>query len=206
MPSSSQPSSRPHRHWNLQFRGRFALLFCFLLASITLYPYAESSGLGYYLFRIMSAAVILLTVYAVTFRRSLLILVVLLAVPSVVEHLFLHPHSPGAWHIINRILSLAFDLLIIGIIGRHIFQHETPDSECVFGALCIYLMLGFTFSSIYSAIDNAVPHAFYLAPTLNVHAAPDRFDFIYFSFGTLTELGTPGINAVAPVTRSVTLL
>jgi hypothetical protein len=206
MPSFTPTATRPSRHWHLQFRGRFALLFCFLLGSITLYPYSDTSGPGYYLFRVMGAAVILLTVYAVTFRRSLLVLVLLLAIPSIVQHLFLHPHSPGLWHLVNRLLSIAFDLLIIGIIGRHIFERETPDSECIFGALCIYLMLGFTFAGVYTAIDSVSSHAFYLTPTLNIHATPDRFDFIYYSFGTLTELGTPGINAVAPIARSVTLL
>jgi hypothetical protein len=206
MPSKRQATPRPRRHWHLQFRGRFALLFWFLLGSITFYPYAETSGLGYYLFRIVGAAIILLTVYAVTFRRGLLLLVVALAIPSIVQHLFLHPHSPGVWRLIDRILSLAFDLLIIGIIGRHIFERETPDSECIFGALCIYLMLGFSFAGVYTAIDTAHPDAFYLTPALNIHDTPDRFDFIYFSFGTLTELGTPGINAVAPVARSVSLL
>ena len=47
-------------------RRRFFLLFLFLLASIVLYPYAESSGPGYYAFRILVGGVILLTVYAVT--------------------------------------------------------------------------------------------------------------------------------------------
>lgn len=48
--------------------------------------------------------------------------------------------------------------------------------------------------------------AFYLAPTANLHTVPDRFDFIYFSFGTLTELGTQGITAVAPFARSTSFL
>jgi hypothetical protein len=192
--------------WHLQLRGRFALLFFFLLASIAVYPYAESSGFGYFAFRILSAAIIILTVYAVTFSRGLLLLVVLLSIPSVVQHLFLHPHSTGILPLINRLLSLAFDLLIIVIISRHIFRKNRPDSESIYGALCIYLMLGFLFASLYSAIENRQPNAFYLSPTGNLHTTPDRFDFIYYSFGTLTELGTPGILSVGSFARSVSLL
>jgi hypothetical protein len=190
----------------LRFRGRFALLFFFLLGSIVLYPYAETSGFGYQVFRFVGAAIILLTVYAVTFHRGLLILVILLAVPSVVQHLFFHPHTAGVLPFVNRMLSLGFDLLIIVIVARHVYRIERPDAETIFGALCIYLMLGFTFSSVYAAIANRLPSAFYLTPALNIHASPDRFDFIYFSFGTLTELGSPGITAVAPVARSFSLL
>lgn len=190
----------------IPFAGRFALLFFFLLGSIVFYPYAETSGLGYYAFRVVGTMIILLTVWAVTFSRGLLLLVGVLAVPSILQHLFLHPQSFGLLPFINRVLAIGFDLLIIGIISQHIFNTDEPNSETIFGALCIYLLLGFTFASVYSAIFNRLQDAFYLNPTLNLHAVPNRFDFIYLSFGTLTELGTPGITAVAPIARSITLL
>ena len=170
------------------------------------YPYSETSGFGFYAFRIVGALILLLTVWAVTFSRGLLILVIVLAIPSILQHLFFQPHSPGLLPFVNRILSIGFDVLIIVIISHHIFRTEEPNSETIFGALCVYLLLGFAFASIYSAIFNRVQAAFYLNPTINLHSVPDRFDFIYFSFGTLTELGTPGITAVAPIARSVSLL
>ena len=177
----------------------------FLLASIVFYPYAETSGPGFYAFRTIGTLVILITVWAVTFNRHLLFLVVVLAIPSILQH-FLFPHSHGVFPLVNRILSIAFDLLIIVIIARHIFRTDNPNAETIFGALCIYLLLGFTFASVYSAIFNHVQNAFYLTPALNLHPVPDRFDFIYFSFGTLTELGSPGITPVSPIARSVSLL
>jgi hypothetical protein len=170
------------------------------------YPYAESSGLGYYGFRVIGALVILLTVWAVTFSRYLLILVVALAIPSTLQHFFFHQHSHGTLLFINRLLSIGFDLLIIVIISRHIFKTDKPTSETIFGALCIYLMVGFLFASVYAAVANLQPAAFNLTPALNLHTVPDRFDFIFFSFGTLTELGSPGITAVAPAARSISLL
>lgn len=190
----------------IPFAGRFALLFFFLLGSIVFYPYAEISGPGYYAFRVIGALIIFLTVWAVTFSRGLLVLVVALAIPSVLQHLIFHPHAPGTLPLINRMLSIGFDVVVMVIISRHIFRTENPNSETIFGALCIYLLLGFTFASIFSAIANRLPAAFYLSPTVNLHTVPDRFDFLYFSFGTLTELGTPGITAVAPFARSVSLL
>jgi hypothetical protein len=187
-------------------RRRFFLLFLFLLGSIVVYPYAESSGFGYYIFRILVGSAILLTVYAVTFSRGLLLLVIVLAVPSILQHILVHPHDGGLIPLISRCLSLAFYVVVIFIIFRHVFENENPDTETMFGALCIYLLVGFAFSSAFLVISSLQPHAFYLTPTANLHPAPDRFDFVYFSFGTLTELGAPGITAVAPVARSLSLL
>jgi uncharacterized membrane protein len=50
------------------------------------------------------------------------------------------------------------------------------------------------------------PNAFYLDPRINLHAVPDRFDFIYYSFGTITALGAAGITAVSGEARSVTVI
>ena len=40
-------------------------------------------------------------------------------------------------------------------------------------------------------------------PEVNLHTIPDRFDFIYYSFGMMRELGATGIAAVTDQARSV---
>lgn len=50
------------------------------------------------------------------------------------------------------------------------------------------------------------PNAFYLDPRTNLHATPDRFDFIYYSFGTMTSLGAAGITAVSSQARPISVL
>ena len=187
-------------------RGRFALLFVFLMASIVAYPYAEGSGLGFYAFRVLGALVIVLTLYAVTFSRRVFVLLLVLAVPSLVQHVVLHQHATGALALTNRLLAMAFNVAIIVVMLRHVLSARRPDSETIFGALCVYLLLGFTFANFYAGIETYYSQAFYLSPVGNLHVHPDRFDFLYYSFGTLTELGTPGITAVLPLARSLSLL
>jgi uncharacterized membrane protein len=50
------------------------------------------------------------------------------------------------------------------------------------------------------------PNAFYLDPRTNLHIVPDRVDFIYYSFATMTSLGAAGITPVSPQARSVSVL
>lgn len=185
-------------------RHRLAILFVFLLLSITVYPYAESSTLGYYTFRILGSFIILLTVYAVTSRRNLVVLLLCLAVPSLLQRILLLPS--GAVALVNRLLSLVFDAIVLAILFRRVYSEQKPTSETIFGALSIYLLLGFVFASVYSLIVSLQPNAFFLDPVTNLHQVPDRFDFIYFSFGTITELGAPGIAAISREARSVSLL
>src|ERR1700679_1339235 len=65
---------------------KFFLLFLFLLLDLALYPYVGSSGVGYLVFRIVGAAVTLMSVYAVSFRRGLIFIALILAGPAFVEH------------------------------------------------------------------------------------------------------------------------
>ena len=201
-PASHRSPSRLSR-----LRGhRFSLLLLFLLGSLPLYPYAEAPGPIHYTFRAVAIAITLLTVWAVAFRRSLIVLVIVLAIPAVLQRTLFTLADASVISSINHLLSLAFDLIVIGIIFRHIYTPERPDAECIIGAVCIYLLIGYTFVGVYGLIFSHLPHAFYLDPVTNLHRMPNRFDFVYFSFGTLTDLGAPGIIPVSPVARAVSLL
>jgi uncharacterized membrane protein len=50
------------------------------------------------------------------------------------------------------------------------------------------------------------PKAFYLDPQTNLHAVPNRFDFIYYSFATMVSLGAGGITAVSAPARSLSVI
>jgi uncharacterized membrane protein len=187
-------------------RHRFLLLFLFLLGSLVLYPFAEGSSAPYWAFRIVGSAVILVSIYAVSLRRGLVILGLLLAVPAIVQHVLYLRADAGLWPVANIFFSFVFDLLIIVVMFRRVFSRDHPDAETIFGALCIYLLTGFGFARLYGMIARIHAHAFFLDPQTNLHAAPDRFDFVYFSFATMTGLGAAGITAVSPMVRSISVM
>jgi Ion channel len=185
---------------------RFFLLFLLLLSALILYPYAEGNRFGYYALRVLGSAAILVSVYAVSFRRSLLIFAVTLAIPALVQHLKLPEPNPSSFSIINIVLSFVFDVFVVVVIFRRVFAREQANSETVFGALCIYLLIGFSFASVYGLVATFQPNAFYLDPHTNLHTVPNRFDFVYYSYGTMTSLGAAGITAVSAQARSFSVL
>jgi hypothetical protein len=185
---------------------RFSLLFVFLLATLILYPYAEATHFGYYAFRVIGSFAILVSVYAAEIHRSLLVLAIALAIPALVERIVLPKADISALSLFNMSLSFVFDIVIVVIIFRHVFASERPNTETIFGALCIYLLVGFTFASVYGLISALQPNAFYLDPHINLHAIPNRFDFIYYSFCTMTSLGATGITPVTGQVRSISIL
>jgi Ion channel len=187
---------------------KFFVLFLLLLSALILYPYAEESRFGYYMLRVLGSAAIVFSVYAVNVRRTLLILILILAGPALYRHVqlqFFKP-NPGIFAIISIVLSFVFDVFIVVVIFRRVFARERPTSETIFGALCIYLLVGFSFASVYGMLATFQPNAFYLDPHVNLHIIPDRFDFVYYSYGTMTSLGAAGITPVSSQARSLTVL
>jgi hypothetical protein len=185
---------------------RYLLLFIFLLASLILYPFADNSTFGYYLFRVMAIGVILFSIYAVGYRRSLLIFAILLGAPAMAQHIWILKADPGFLAVSNIVLSFGFDVFVVCVVLKRIFARDHSNSETIFGALCIYLLVGFSFASLFHLVAVIRPGAFYFDPHANFHTVPDRLDFIYYSFGTLTSLGAAGITPVSAHARSLTIV
>ena len=185
---------------------KFLLLFLFLLASLLLYPYAEGSALGYYAFRVFGSVTIVFCVYAVGVRRSLLVAAIVLAIPTFIQRILGIGVNPGVIPVANVVLSFAFDLLIVVVIFRRIFAPGQITSEKIFGAVSMYLLIGFAFSSVYGALVLVQPQAFRLDPALSTHVRPDRLDLVYYSFAAMTSLGAVGISPVSGEARCLTVV
>jgi hypothetical protein len=185
---------------------RFFVLFLLLLGTLLLYPYSESGRFGYYSFRSVGSAAILISVYAAKIHRGLLIFALMLAIPTLFQRILLPKADASSFSIFNMVLSFVFDIVIIVVIFRHVFAKEQANSETICGALCIYLLVGFSFASVYGMVAVFQPSAFYLDPRTNLHVVPARFDFIYYSFATMTSLGATGITPVSAQARSVSIL
>lgn len=185
---------------------RFFILFLYLLASLIFYPFVREGTYAYIIFRIMSSAGILLTVYVISLRRTILIFALLLAIPRLLEHIYPVQLNASFAPVFRTSLSFAFDVFVVVIIFRRVFNKEEPKSETIFGALCIYLLVGFSFAGAYGLVAALQPRAFYLNPLTNLHTIPDRFDCVYYSFGTITSLGAAGMVPVSPQARSLSVI
>lgn len=192
----------------LQVAGehRFLLLFLFLLATLFAYPFTESSAAGTYVFRILIGLVTASSVFAVSVRRGLAIVALLLAIPSIVQRLVQPDLTAGFLPLGNLVLSFAFDVFIVVSIFRRVFARERVTAQTIFAALCIYLLNGLSFASVYGLIAAFQPRAFFFDPSVNSHTVPSHFDFIFYSFGMMTQLGAAGITAVTDQARATSMI
>jgi len=92
------------------YQNKFMWLFIFLFGALVYYPYSTGSTFRYYAYRALFCVVILFTVYALSLRRSLLVIALVLAAPSIIQHTvyFAENRSPGS--VVNSFIALAFDI------------------------------------------------------------------------------------------------
>jgi hypothetical protein len=205
--ASSPTVENPARRILLPVTGhKFFLLFLCLLLDLALYPYMGDTGARYHVFRVVGAAVTLMSVYAVSFRRGLIFVALILAGPAIVEHAVIFRPRMVPASVFTVVLSFAFDIFIIVVIFRRVFAREEPTAETIFGAVCIYLLVGFSFARLYAIIAIIQPHAFHLDPAIIPRAVPVGFDFIFFSFGSMTTAGANGIAAASPQVGSLSMI
>ena len=185
---------------------KFYLLFVFLLAYLIFYPYMQNGGFDSLAFRGFGVSVTLLSVYAVSSRRHLVFVALVLAIPTLVQRFLLPRGDESILALLSILFSFAFDIFIVIVIFRRVFARHVPNAETIFGALCVYLLVGFSFASLYHLLATVQPKAFYLDPVSNLRQVPNRFDLIYYSFGTITSLGAAGMTPVSDQARSLSVI
>lgn len=81
-------------------------------------------------------------------------------------------------------------LVVPAAIAGRLKSSERVDASMVYGALCLYLLAGFFFASIYNLIDRVSSEPFFAQA-----GARDPVDFVYFSFITLSTVGYGDLTA-----------
>jgi hypothetical protein len=81
------------------------------------------------------------------------------------------------------------------IIASRIVRHETITLRTVAGALCLYLLIGLFFATLYGLVAQ-VQSGFFVQTD-----QPTSTDFIYFSFITMTTTGYGDFTAAQPLGR-----
>ena len=97
------------------------------------------------------------------------------------------------------LVLLAPPAVVIGVV-RHMRHHNKVTVETVFGALCLYLLIGMFFAFLYGAIDQLGDGAFFSngAPATVAHC-------IYFSFTTLATIGYGDFTATTNLGHTLSI-
>jgi voltage-gated potassium channel Kch len=107
------------------------------------------------------------------------------------------PALRGAVQLLFVVLLGALPFVII----RRILGHQEVNVETIYGALCVYLLIGFVFSSLFGAVNSLGSEYFASPPSQNSPA-----DLLYLSFITLTTVGFGDVVPANDFSRALVVL
>lgn len=99
------------------------------------------------------------------------------------------------------ITSLVFTAATIGAIVRRILQQTEISVLTVLGALCIYLLVGFSFAFIYEIVGSFSSQPFFASQQTGT-----RSDYVYFSFITMATVGYGDLAAQGGLGRALAVI
>lgn len=101
---------------------------------------------------------------------------------------------------INPVLMMIFFSLAFKNIIHHIFHVKQIGLNEVYASIAGYLILGIMAAPFFFLIEQTIPQSF-------THLENSEFyDFIYFSYITLTTVGFGDISPIHPLAKSITIL
>jgi len=104
----------------------------------------------------------------------------------------------------RSIISLLF-ALVLGmatyVVLRHLLGHETISMNTLSAALAVYVLIGLVFTEVFIAAALFGP----AQPFLAQHIAPQRSDFVYLSYVTLTTVGFGDLTPKSDLARTLVI-
>ncbi len=177
--------------------ARFSSLLLSLLLLITVYPFVETAGQGQFLFSIFFTVVLLNVVYTVSSRGGVFYLIIGLTLLTLIVDWAGNVVELPAEALIRAFLSVVLLGLVEVVILKDVLRAEKVTAQKVYGAVCVYLILGIQCAILFAALATQDPSA------LNVPLEEGRpmTQMLYFSFVTMTTLGYGDISAYSTSAR-----
>jgi hypothetical protein len=192
-------SSRLDKHrikWaNHGFKNLLAWLFGYLLVG----PFVESASHAHMVMTVLLTATLFSAVYATNWRSRLFAPSLLLLAGT------LGLSWLGALSVVNWPAAVRYGLLAVYLgtlvysFAGHLFAARRVDANVICAALCLYLMLGMLWGSIFAIMESLAPGSFsggILDSAGSHEQVIDRL--MYFSFVTLSTLGYGDITPQTP--------
>jgi hypothetical protein len=119
-------------------------------------------------------------------RTVVFVAVATLVLATVAVWLGLEERNP--YSVVIILMSIIAPVAIV----RRLLAGDAITLQTVAGALCIYLLIGLFFASLYSIFDGVEGRFFTQTTT------PNQSDFLYFSYITITTVGYGDLTAASP--------
>ncbi|MFI5322856.1 MAG: ion channel [Thermodesulfobacteriota bacterium] len=178
------------------FNFMLSILLLLILSAVL-----EGTGYRYLAINSISSIVFILGAYAVGAgnRKTLLVLIVL-GLPWFLSEWTFTKSSRTIFS------SLLFFLFVTITILDHILKSDEVTTDTLYGAVCVYLVLGILWACIYGLLEYVSPGAVFKGYSGDIDNKMSTNELLYYSYTTLATLGYGDITSITHVGRITSVL
>lgn len=173
-----------------------ASIFILLILSAIL----EGHKYGYLVLNTTSTVVFILGIYAAGSNKRNVIILILLGLPWFLSE-WIFTKSPE-----TIFASVLFFFFITGTLIEHILHSDEVSTDTLYGAVCVFLLLGLLWASIYGFLEYISPGIIFVKNNADAVNYLNSNEIIYYSYTTLTTLGYGDITSLTPEGRIISVL
>jgi hypothetical protein len=185
------------------FRQRCFYLFMALALLLAAAPMLVENQGGRIAANVINLTILVAAVAAVGRSRAIAIFSLLLLAATAVSEMLALVWDEARFLPLSWNLSAVLYFLTICYLLSYVLRPSVLDTDKLFGAAAIYLMMGVFWGYIYTVIEYFLPGAFSLAGR-DVALAP--IHLLYYSFTVLTTVGFGDVVPVFAPARSATMV
>lgn len=177
-------------------RYKYLTLLVFLIVLIILFPYFERNFLDRTFLKILITLIVVAGIFSVSDTVRKFALALVLAVPFIIlSSLYLNTHVYG-YEIAATVFLLLFFIAATVMVLVAVLSEQRISHDAIFGAISVYILMGFTWGIGYQVLQLFEPAAFSVSTPVSGDHIMYFSDHIAYSFSCLTTLGS---NDVLPV-------
>lgn len=182
--------------------GRFLFLFISIILMMVLRPIMEDIIRLSILTDILFAAILISGLWAVSRKRMVFGMALLVAIPALVlEWVAYFVEVPSLGPLSRFFLAIFFGVMAVALLS-HILKAKEVTADLIVGAASTYFLIGFLWAFVFFFLETFSPGSFHLE---RGQADMDS-QLIYYSFVTLTTVGYGDITAATITARSLSVL
>jgi hypothetical protein len=186
---------------------RHLWLLISLLVIFIVSPLVAPYYYGPTILTIIAMAVLLSATYAVSHRRVFLVIGLAVSTLSIILNFWVKAAPNHCLIVISQgTLAVLIGFFAVVILG-YVLGAGKVTADKIYGAICVYLLLGYAFAFVYSVMEEISPGSF---TTISAAALDDYVTRVmqmrYFSFVTLATVGYGDIVPHTQIAQTIALL
>ncbi len=181
---------------------RYSTLFVTLVFFFIIMPFFDKSHYAQFVTEVALLGMLAVFVYLVSNKPRIFIISALLAIPATLgtigDIIFQDPRL----ELIGIFGTCLFLAYVLWVFCMNLFKSKTVDTNMIYGAVCIYLLMAIECGLLYALLEIHVPNSFDIGTSSSTVLSENNAlvrDLIYYSFITLT---TTGYGDIVPLTQT----